>query len=112
MKLNGIDETNHKIFGEIERNRTFIKKIKDAEDSVDSKVVESLPEKKLKLDTAAAMRMVKPFINPSKMDTENLENAAKPKEVKIGEVRKLNKGSILPKREHLNWKEQLEKMQE
>ena len=32
MKVNGIDEENHKIFGEIERNRTFIKKIKEMED--------------------------------------------------------------------------------
>lgn len=32
--------------------------------------------------------------------------------MKQGEVRKVNKGSIMPKREHLNWKEQLEKMQE
>lgn len=111
MKLNGIEEANHKIFGEIERNRNFIKKIKEAEETVDSNAIESLPEKKLKLDTAAAMRMVKPFINPSKIEAENLENS-KVKETKVGETRKLNKGSILPKRDHLNWKEQLEKMQE
>ena len=112
MKLNDIDETNHKIFGEIDRNRNFIKKIKEAEDAVDSNAMEQQPEKKLKLDTAAAMRMVKPFLNPTKMDAEALEAQNKPKDVKTGEVRKLNKGSILPKRDHLNWKEQLEKMQD
>jgi hypothetical protein len=112
MKINGLDETNHKIFGEIERNRNFIKKIKEAEDAVDSNAVENQPEKRLKLDTAAAMRMVKPFINPTKMDAETGDAQSKPKEVKTGEVRKLNKGSILPKRDHLNWKEQLEKMQD
>lgn len=31
--------------------------------------------------------------------------------MKQGDVRTVSKGSILPKREHLNWKEQLEKMQ-
>lgn len=112
MKLNDVDEANHKIFGEIERNRNFIKKIKEAEDSVESNAMEQQPEKKLKLDTAAAMRMVKPFLNPTKMEAENLEAQTKSKDVKTGEVRKLNKGSILPKRDHLNWKEQLEKMQD
>lgn len=71
-----------------------------------------MPEKKLKLDTAAAMRMVKPFINQPKTLAEQIDAVSKQKEVKVGDVRKLNKGSILPKREHLNWKEQLEKMQE
>lgn len=117
MKVNGVDETNHKIFVEIERNRTFIKKIKEAEDTIDSQALESMPQKRMKLDTAAAMRMVKPFINPTKMDTERQD--MKPVIVGIlltqkaqGEIRKVNKGSILPTREHLSWKEQLEKMQE
>jgi hypothetical protein len=78
MKVNGIDEENHKIFGEIERNRAFIKKIKEAEQNVDSIAMESLPEKRMKLDTAAAMRMVKPFIRPSKMEAEQAETAPAP----------------------------------
>ena len=78
MKLNGIDETNHKIFSEIERNRAFIRKIKEAEDNVGSVITEGAPEKRLKLDTAAAMRMVKPFMNPSKIVAEPLESAPKP----------------------------------
>jgi hypothetical protein len=28
------------------------------------------------------------------------------------EVRKLNKGSILPKRDHLNWRQELQRLQE
>lgn len=78
MKLNGIDEENHKIFTEIERNRAFIKKIKEAEQGVDSNLAQAAPEKRLKLDTAAAMRMVKPFIRPSKMEAEALETAPQP----------------------------------
>ena len=102
MTLNNIDETNHKIFAEIDRNSSFIKKIKESEDRVDSNSMEQKSERKLKVDTAAAMRMVKPFLNPTKMDAEALEPQNKPKDVKTGEVRKLNKGSILPKRDHLN----------
>ncbi len=67
MKVNGIDEQDHKIFSEIERNRGFIKKIKDAEttldDSLANQAVDGEPQKKLKLDTAAAMRMAKPYLN-------------------------------------------------
>lgn len=107
MKLNGVDEENHKIFGEIERNRAFIKKIKDAENEIDSNAMENQPQKKVKLDTAAAMRMVKPFINAAKMEPEAVEPQHK---LKTGEVRKLNKGSILPTRDHLSWKDALDKM--
>lgn len=78
MKLNGIDEENHKIFTEIERNRAFIKKIKEAEQGVDSTVAEGAPEKRLKLDTAAAMRMVKPYIRQSKAEPEPLNAVPQP----------------------------------
>jgi hypothetical protein len=78
MKLNGIGEDNHKIFTEIERNRAFIKKIKEAEQGVDSTLAEGAPEKRLKLDTAAAMRMVKPFIRPLKMEAEPVNTAPQP----------------------------------
>ena len=81
MKLNDIDEANHKIFGEIERNRNFIKKIKEAEDGVESNAMENQPEKKLKVDTAAAMRMVKPFINPGKIEADTTETQIRPKEI-------------------------------
>ena len=116
MKLNGIDETDHKIFPEIERNRAFIKKIKEVEENLDHEVAGSMPEKRLKLDTAAAMRMVKPHLRQSIIQAEQEEKTPQPqviffKEMKQGEVRMVNKGSILPKRNHLNWKEQLEKMQ-
>lgn len=62
MKLNGIDETNHKIFVEIERNRNFIKMIREAEEgksSVDPNMPGSEPMKKIKVDTVAASRMAK-----------------------------------------------------
>lgn len=75
MKVNGIDEANHKIFSEIERNRAFIKKIKEAEGNVDSNAMEGEPQKRMKLDTAAAMRMVKPFLNNSKADGEATERS-------------------------------------
>lgn len=90
MKLNGIDDDNHKIFGEIERTRAFIKKIKEAEEGVGSNVVAGAPEKRLKLDTAAAMRMVKPFINPTKMDAEKLDSTPQPQVYlnKIDETRR------------------------
>lgn len=63
MKLNGIDEKEHKIFPEIERNRAFIKKIKEAEEGMDHEIAGAAPEKRLKVDTAAAMRMVKPYLS-------------------------------------------------
>lgn len=78
MKLNGIDEENHKIFTEIERNRAFIKKIKEAEQAVDNTVAEGAPEKRLKLDTTAAMRMVKPYIRQSKAEPEPLNDVPQP----------------------------------
>lgn len=62
MKLNGIDETNHKIFVEIERNRNFIKMIREAEEgksSADPNMPGSEPMKKIKVDTVAASRMAK-----------------------------------------------------
>lgn len=62
MKLNGIDETNHKIFVEIERNRNFIKMIREAEErktSSDPNMPGSEPMKKIKVDTVAASRMAK-----------------------------------------------------
>lgn len=104
MKVNGIEETDHKIFGEIERNRNFIKKIRE----IETPEPESEPQKKMKLDTAAAMRLVKPHLR-----APDLPEAAKlllpaPQQ----EVRKLNKGSILPKRDHLNWRQALQRLQE
>lgn len=78
MKLNGIEEEGHKIFAEIDRNRAFIKKIKEAE-SNDGQIAEAglngEPQKKLKLDTAAAMRMVKPYLNtPKPAEAANASN--------------------------------------
>lgn len=74
MKVNGIDETNHKIFGEIERNRNFIKSIKEAEDEGNKPAQETQPgqpEKRLKVDTAAATRMVKNHLGAnSKIEAE------------------------------------------
>lgn len=74
MKLNGIGEQDHKIFGEIERNRNFIKKIKDSETALDesmaSRTVDGEPQKRLKLDTAAAMRMVKPYLNQDRSGSQ------------------------------------------
>lgn len=105
MKVNGIDEENHKIFGEIERNRTFIKKIKEMENPDGESIGPGGdPQKKMKLDTAAAMRMVKPYMRQDKEPKVDSKS--------VVDVRKINKGSILPKREHLNWKEELERLQE
>lgn len=108
MKVSGIDEADHKIFAEIERNRSFIKKIKDLE-APEPGLPGSEPQKKLKLDTAAAMRLVKPHLRapePSEAAKLLLPASAQP------EVRKLNKGSILPKRDHLNWRQELQRLQE
>lgn len=79
MKVNGIDDEGHKIFSEIERNRTFIKKIKDAEGSTaagNNEKEGEEPQKKLKLDTAAAMRMIKPHLAQNK-DSQDASAAAK-----------------------------------
>jgi hypothetical protein len=107
MKVHGIDEADHKIFAEIERNRGFIKKIKDIE-APEPEPPGAEPQKKLKLDTAAAMRLVKPHLRgpePAEGAKLQLPGAA-------AEVRKLNKGSILPKRDHLNWRQELQRLQE
>lgn len=98
MKLNGIDETDHKIFTEIERNRRLIQLIKEAEGSDTAGRCD--PQKKLKLDQAAVMRMTKGVLGEEKSGQEK------------GEKRTVNKGSILPQREHLNWKEKLQRIQE
>ena len=79
MKVNGIDDEGHKIFSEIERNRAFIKKIKDAEGQTAAGTSEKEgeePQKKLKLDTAAAMRMIKPHLAQNK-DTQEASAASK-----------------------------------
>lgn len=100
MKVNGIDETEHKIFAEIERNRRFIQQIKAAEGQDEPPGVGTDPQKRLKLDQAAAMRMTKGVLNDEK---ERQDKAG---------LRKVNKGSILPQREHLNWKEKVQRLQE
>lgn len=92
MRLNGLGEEGHKIFGELERNRHFIQQIKAAEESLPG----NEPLKKLKLDTAAVARM-----------TRGEGEGEKEKG-----TRQVNKGSILPQREHLNWKEKLQRLQE
>lgn len=78
MKLNGIDDTDHKIFPEIERNRAFIKKIREAEEGLDHEVAGAAPEKRLKLDTAAAMRMVRPYLKSAPIQPEYEDKLPQP----------------------------------
>lgn len=82
MKINGIEEEGHKIFAEIDRNRGFIKKIKEAETGIDesmaTQAVGGDPQKRLKLDTAAAMRMAKPYLASSRATDEPLANSRVP----------------------------------
>jgi hypothetical protein len=104
MKVNGLEEADHKIFAEIERNRCFIKKIRDLE-APDADAPGAQPQKQLKVDTAAAMRLARPHLRAP----EPPEPAGRPPQA---ELRKLNKGSILPKRDHLNWRQELQRLQE
>ena len=112
MKLNGITEQDHKIGYELERNNSMMKEIAEVEDI--EKHME--PHKKLKVDGAALQRHIKHHMQGGeKIENEGaLSNVVKKLQTSEESVRKdvrvLNKGSILPRREHLNWKEHLEKL--
>lgn len=112
MKISAIDPENHKINDEIERNRVSFKKIKEVfaenEGAKNGNEKESLGKRKT-LDEAAAMRLAKPYL----LSRENQKKpVSKEPSKETGTKRQMTKGSVLPQRDHLSWKQQLKQLKD
>lgn len=128
IKVNGVDETDHGIFKEIERNRKLVQQIKEAEakqatpDLGDKRDFQASGEtaeepgssKRLKVDTAATGRLMKAHLGPDNrlLAEVDLKKPGPPAPVvNRQDIRKVSKGSVLPTQNHLSWKQALEQMQ-
>lgn len=128
MKVHGIDEGDHSIFKEIDRNRKLVQQIKEAEakqanaelgekrelPAQEESKEEQGGSKRLKVDTAATTRIMKSHLGPDGrlLNEVDLKKPGPPQPVvNRQDIRKVNKGSVLPTQNHLSWKQALEQMQ-
>lgn len=128
MKVNGVDETDHGIFKEIERNRKLVQQIKEAEakqaapelgekrelPTSEETADEPGSSKRLKVDNAATARIMKSHLGPDGrlLNEVDLKKPGPPVPVvNRQDIRKVSKGSVLPTQNHLSWKQALEQMQ-
>jgi Sas10/Utp3/C1D family len=128
MKVSGVDESEHGIFKEIDRNRKLLQQVKEAEakqsaaELGEKREMPSQSEtaedqggaKRLKVDTEATARMFKSHLGPdgrllNEVDLKKAGIAGAA--VNRKDIRKVNKGSVLPTQNHLSWKQALEQMQ-
>ena len=128
MKVTDVDETEHEIFKEIDRNRKLVQMIKEVEakqstaelgekrdpSRQDETAQEQGGGKRLKVDTEATGRIMKAHLGADGrlLNEVDLKKSGAPVAVvNRQDIRKVSKGSVLPTQNHLSWKQALEQMQ-